>query len=254
VGSFRNPSFERMIEGTLKRASAALRDAGIPYCLMGSLAAWVRGGGESSHDLDFGIRACDVLAAAEALQQAGFGMEIPPEEWLVKAWDGAPGGDESTLVDLIYAPSGMPIDDDVLQRADILHVLAQSMPVIGATDLLVMKLSTLREQNLDYTSAVQIARAIREQVDWPSVRERTAHSPYALAFFTMADRLGITGESPGPVSVLADMQAEERRITPEYIKARSRLAESIDRREPANGNGTAAYEPLSEPRSAHTTA
>src|SRR4051794_38005527 len=99
VTTFSNPSFERLVEGTLKRASAALRDASVPYCLMGSLAAWVRGGPESSHDLDFGIRAQDMLRAAEALEGIGFTIEVPPEEWLVKAWDGEPGGPEATLVD-----------------------------------------------------------------------------------------------------------------------------------------------------------
>ena len=37
--------------------------------------------------------------------------EQPPEEWLVKAWDG------DTLVDLIYCPKGLPMDDDVIAAA-----------------------------------------------------------------------------------------------------------------------------------------
>src|SRR5262249_1973688 len=152
---------------TLKKASSALRDAGIPYCVIGSLAAWVRGAGESSHDLDFGIRVRDLVPAAEALQSAGMTIEIPPEDGLIKAWDPHPQGSyEPTLVDLIYAPSGMPITDELLARCDNLHVLAQAMPVVSPTDQIVMKLATLREQNLDYTSAVNIARAIREQVNW----------------------------------------------------------------------------------------
>jgi hypothetical protein len=125
-------------------------------------------------------------------------IEIPPEDWLIKAWDGGePGSDDATLVDLIYAPSGMPITDEVLARADTLQVLSQWMPVLSATDAVVMKLASLREQNLDYTSVVATARAIREQVDWTEVRERTKDSPYAKAFFTLVEELGVAPPRPG---------------------------------------------------------
>src|SRR4051812_1624565 len=244
VTTFRNASFEQMIEGTLKKTSAALRDAGIPYLVIGSLAAWVRGGPESSHDLDFGIRAKDMIHAAESLEAVGMIIEIPPEDWLIKAWDGGPPDDpEATLVDLIYAPSGMPITDEVLERADLLQVLAQWMPVLSATDSIVNKLLSLREQNLDYTSVVATARAIREQVDWSCVRQQSQHSPYARAFFTMGEALGIVppdGNEPEPVAIIADMQARERRGN-EYSQERQRLAETLRQRRaqaaPRNGHG-----------------
>jgi hypothetical protein len=258
--SFRNASFEQMIEGTLKKTGAALRDAGIPYLVIGSLAAWVRGGPESSHDLDFGIRAADMIHAAEALEGVGMTIEIPPEDWLIKAWDGGPpNAPEATLVDLIYAPSGMPITDDVLERADLLQVLAQWMPVLSATDSIVNKLLSLREQHLDYTSVVATARAIREQVDWAVVRRDTAHSPYARAFFTMAEVLAIAppqGEEPGSVRVIAEMQAQER-LGDEYVQERQRLAESLrQRHRGASGtNGHAGGQRTAEAsRSAQTMA
>ena len=46
------------------------------------------------------IRPDDVDRSLEALSGAGMRPERPPEEWLVKAWDG------DTLVDLIYCPKG----------------------------------------------------------------------------------------------------------------------------------------------------
>jgi hypothetical protein len=237
--TFRNESFERMIEGTLKKSSAALRDADIPYVVIGSLAAWVRGGLESSHDLDFGIRAADMIRAAEALESVGLEIEIPPEDWLIKAWDGEPNSADATLVDVIYAPSGMPITDEVLARADLLQVLAQWMPVLSATDSIVNKLLALREQHLDYTSVVATARAIREQVDWAVVRRDTAHSPYARAFFAMAEVLGIApadGQNPGTVQVIAEMQVKER-IGDEYVEQRRKLAEALRQRRSAGDRG-----------------
>src|SRR3954453_1653035 len=86
------------IEASLKRSVAALRDAGIPFLLGGSLASWARGGPETRHDLDLIIKPDDAEQALEALQQAGMRTERPPEEWLLKAYDG------DTLVDLIYCP------------------------------------------------------------------------------------------------------------------------------------------------------
>lgn len=38
-----------------------------------------------------------------------------------------------------------------------------------------------------------IARSLREQIDWPSLRARVAASPYALAFFTPVEELRIAG-------------------------------------------------------------
>src|SRR3954469_24857912 len=88
------------LEEALKKSAAALRAADIPFLLGGSLASWARGGPETRHDLDLVIKPGDVERALEALVEAGFRAERPPEEWLAKAWDG------ETLVDLIFYPKG----------------------------------------------------------------------------------------------------------------------------------------------------
>jgi hypothetical protein len=33
---------------------------------------------------------------------------------------------------------------------------------------------------------------VREQIDWDEVRKRTSESPYAKAFFTLVEELGVT--------------------------------------------------------------
>jgi hypothetical protein len=38
---------------------------------------------------------------------------------------------------------------------------------------------------------LEVARSLREQIDWNEVRARTDGSPYADAFFTLVERLGI---------------------------------------------------------------
>jgi predicted nucleotidyltransferase len=176
--------FEALV-ATLKKAARALEDAGVPFALGGGLAAWARGGPETDHDLDLMIKAEDAEGALAVLAEAGFRPEKPPEDWLYKAWDGG------VLVDLIFHPSGFPITDDVLERSEEMEVAAVRMRVMSLEDLLVAKLNALDEHHLEYESLLQIARPLREQIDWDDVRARTEGSPYARAFFTLVEGLGI---------------------------------------------------------------
>lgn len=171
-------------EATLKRAAAALREAGIEFALAGSLASWARGGPESRHDLDFLVRPGDAERALAVLEEAGMRPERPPEDWLYKAWDG------DVLVDVIFEPSGLDVDE-ALARAETLSVIALRIPVLALEDLLVTKLMSITEHRLDFSSLLRISRALREQIDWPDVRSRTNASPYARAFFTMLEALDV---------------------------------------------------------------
>ncbi|HEX8068050.1 MAG TPA: nucleotidyltransferase family protein [Thermoleophilaceae bacterium] len=178
------------IAETMKKSAAALREHDVPFLLAGSLASWARGGPETSHDLDFVVRPEDAERALEALVAAGMQSDDPPEEWLHKAWDG------DVLVDLIFSPSGLDAAD-AMERGEVLSVMSMDLPVMALEDVLVTKLCALTEHSLDYQGALEMARALREQVDWSDVRERTAQSPFAEAFFLLLDRLGIV-PAPGP--------------------------------------------------------
>jgi hypothetical protein len=178
--------FESLLNA-MKRAAAVLRDSEIPFALAGGLAVYARGGPPTEHDVDFMLREEDAERALAALRTAGFREERPPEGWLFKVFD----TDES-MIDLIFAPNGRP--DRVpafIDRAEDLEVYAITMPVMSVTDVLATKLLTLKEHELEYDSVVEIARTCREQIDWASVREQTAESPYAKAFFTLAEELGL---------------------------------------------------------------
>jgi len=193
------------IERALKRAAAALRDAGIPFLLGGSLASWARGGPETRHDLDLIIKPEHAERALQALQEAGMRPERPPEEWLLKAWDG------DTLVDLIYCPKGLRVDDELIARGEELAVLGMDIRVMALEDVMATKLLALTEHSLRYESLLQISRALREQIDWPAVRDRTQGSPFARAFFVLLEGLGIVA-GPGAV---ARSQPRVRVVTPQ---------------------------------------
>ena len=198
------------IEHALKRAAAALREADVPFLLGGSLASWARGGPETRHDLDLVIKPEDAERAVQALVDAGMKAEDPPEEWLVKAWDG------DTLVDLIFGPKGLPVTDEVIARGEELAVLGMDMRVMALEDVLTTKLMALTEHSLRYEGLLRIARALREQVDWDEVRSRTAESPFARAFFVLLEGLDILPGGAAPAR-----ETRVRVVTPQGSGART---------------------------------
>jgi hypothetical protein len=100
------------------------------------------------------------------------------------------------MIDLIFRPSGVELDDATFDRADPIAVMAVTTPVMAIDDVLVTKLCALDEHALDFTSLLGIARALREQVDWRALETRTSYSPYARAFFTLVRELDIAPAQP----------------------------------------------------------
>ena len=178
------------IQETLKRTVSALDEAEIPFLIGGSLASWARGGPDTTHDLDVIVKPEDAKRAQQALVAAGMRAEDPPESWLLKVWDG------DVLIDLIFQPAGMTVDDELMARSELVNAAAMDFRVMAIEDVLYTKLNALNEHYLDFSSLLQIARAVREQVDWDRLRERTAGSPYATAFFCLLDELGILDNAP----------------------------------------------------------
>ena len=181
--------FEAITE-SLKRCSGWLREAGIDHVLVGSLAAWARGGPEACSDVDFLVHPEDADRALEVFAEQGLRTERPPEGWLVKAYDG------DVLVDVIFDPQG-PRPEDTFANSEVMPVLSQDMRVQAADDFMVTKLLAFEEHYLPFDELLPVARALQEQIDWASVRARTEDSPYAHGFLEMVARLGICGAASG---------------------------------------------------------
>jgi hypothetical protein len=179
------PTFEELIEA-MKAAVGILQSAEIPFVLGGGLSAWARGGPRSEHDVDFLVRAEDVDVALDAFEAAGWETERPPEGWLVKTWH--PNG---SLVDLIYNPASGPVTDELIERAPLAEVMAVLVHVSTLEDVMVSKLMALTEQEPNFGRVLEWSRALREQIDWAQVRARTEASPFARAFFTLVEGLGV---------------------------------------------------------------
>src|SRR5436190_11982181 len=179
----------------MKKSVAAFREANIPALLAGSLAVWARGGPEARHDLDFVVKPEDAERALQALEDAGMKPERPPEGWLLKAWDG------DVLVDVIYEPRGLVVDDELMARAEEREVMAIGIRLMALEDVLVSKLMSLDEHSADYTQLVLMTRTLRERIDWDDLRARTSPSPFAKAFFTLTEELGIAPRAGSSAAV-----------------------------------------------------
>jgi hypothetical protein len=95
------------------------------------------------------------------------------------------------------------VDGALLGRAGEMTVGAVFMPVLPATDLMIMRLLAFTETACDFSGFLHVSRALREQVDWRRVAAETAESPYA--FLTLLARLGVIEELGIRVDVRGDV-------------------------------------------------
>jgi hypothetical protein len=67
----------------------------------------------------------------------------------------------------------MPVTTEMLDRAEPIEVDSVEMPVLAATDLVTSKWLAMDEHYCDFAQMFPIARALREQVAWHEVAQRT---------------------------------------------------------------------------------
>jgi hypothetical protein len=185
------PSERDEIRDLLKRTAVALKQGDVPFALCGGYAAWVRGAPEPDHDADFLVAEAEAERAAKVLAEAGLEVQEPPEDWLVKVVSGG------SFVDVLWRTCGSPVESDLIDRSETLPVLSVLMPVLAATDILVTKLMALDEHYCDFARLLPVARALREQVDWETVRREVAGNDFAAVFLDLLARLGVVDEVSG---------------------------------------------------------
>jgi hypothetical protein len=183
-------TFDELMDA-LKDVVAVLQTTDVSFVLGGGLAAWARGGPQSEHDVDILLAREDADEALAALAAAGYRVDRPPEGWLFKAWH-----DNGTLIDLIFDPAGGAVDRASIEAAPVLEVMALRIRVAPLEDVLTSKLLAINEQRPTYEDVLELARTLREQIDWDEVRRRTDESPFARAFFTLVEGLGVIEPRP----------------------------------------------------------
>ena len=190
---------QRALREALKRVAVTLKEGDVPFALAGGYALWARGGPEPDHDVDFLVAEQDAPRVADLLADAGLEVVQPPEDWLFKVYqDGA-------MVDVLFRSSGETVDRERLHAVDQIEVESVRMPVLAATDLMADKLNALEEHACDLGAVLPAARAVREQVDWREVRERTRENPFAGAALHLLTSLGVVDHgAEEPVSRTID--------------------------------------------------
>jgi len=131
----------------------------------------------------------------DAMKQAGGILNDAAVPWALggglACW--ARGGPETEHdVDFLIKPADAPMAQDAFAAAG----LKTERPPEGWLlktwiDVLTQKVLALSEQQPDFSSVLELARSLREQVDWDVVRERTSDSPFAKAYFTLLEELEI---------------------------------------------------------------
>lgn len=179
----------------LKLVAVVLKEGGIAYALAGSYGLWARGGPEPDHDVDFMVAEQDAPRARDLLVAHGLDVVQPPEDWLFKVFIG------DAMVDVIFRVNGVPIGRERFEDAEVIEVESVQMAVLPATVLMADKLGAMEEHACNFTVAIPVARAVREQVDWPAVQAATADNPFAQAFLGLLETLDVVPTRGGGASV-----------------------------------------------------
>ncbi|CAL9361468.1 hypothetical protein SUDANB178_00668 [Streptomyces sp. enrichment culture] len=175
-----------------KQIGALLKRAGHPFALAGSVAVYAHGGSRYlQHDADFAILPEDAEAVAATLREAGLGVRLPPEDWLIKTTC------HGQNVDIIFSLAHQPVTREMLDRAHVLPVDSVLMPVLSPTDLIQSLISAFSEHYCDFGSVLPVARAVREKVDWDAVRAACGAEPMPAAFLFLLERLNVIDAQEG---------------------------------------------------------
>jgi hypothetical protein len=246
----------RLLRDLMRHACASLLDAEVRFALMGGFAVWARGGPQPpmTEDVDLAIRARDIDDAANALQRAGFEIVNPDQGWLVKALhDATNRAGERLQVDLIHSPIGLPITDEVLDRATHAYVAGMPVPCLAPIDMMTTKLLVLAPNDLDYTGVVGRARVLREQFDWDELERRAAGNDVALGFFDIARRLRIDPRSAPTDAPSSSIENEPAARVQRLAASHGTTAEDARRRRARDDRFERPATPLSGRRDDVTT-
>src|SRR5215217_6950607 len=117
---------------TLDEAIAAMRDAGIPFLIIGGIASAVMGRDRGTRDVDLFVRPEDARRTLEALECAGFETKVAFPHWLYK------GFKRAVLCDVIFRSSkDVLLDDEMLRRAQDREFRGHMLPIAPPEDLLI---------------------------------------------------------------------------------------------------------------------
>ncbi|KXF56518.1 hypothetical protein AXA44_34295 [Rhodococcus sp. SC4] len=182
---------ETQLMRTLGRAVNILSAADVPFAVGGDCAVHARGGPPAEHQVT-------IIASDEHLTEARTALAAGGMRSIASSRIGSRqvvGGD--LRVTLLHPAGTTGTGEGLLERAERMRIGQIWAPVLSGTDLMIDKLRRLGSHRCDFVPMLPVARALREQVDWPTVAGATADLPCARAFLGLLDDLAVTGSLEG---------------------------------------------------------
>jgi predicted nucleotidyltransferase len=207
-GFTESPSADDVEEGTfhdvLAAAVGALEQKGVPYLLVGGIAASTYGRPRWTHDVDLLVRPVDAGLALDALAAEGFRTEESFPDWLYKADRDGVG------VDVIFSmPGGILLDDDMLARGREETVGGRSVRVISPEDMVVIK-AVVHDEHMPRHWHDGLAILAECDLDWEYVLRRArAHGARRVLSLLLYAQSNDVAVPNGPVRALFDAVFEE---------------------------------------------
>jgi predicted nucleotidyltransferase len=177
----------------LAESVAVAERSGLPYAVMGGIAASALGRDRWTHDVDLFVRRQDARSLLRRYDEAGFDVEERDEAWLFKAWR------DQVMIDLIFevgADAADPIDFDEEMRARVREVVFEGvrMPVLSPEDLVVIKALVHKEHRArHWFDALGLIRA--GGLDWEYLlrraKQRNPRRVLSLLLYAQSDGLEV---------------------------------------------------------------
>lgn len=193
-----------------KLALDTLNAAGAPYVVAGAYAIYEHTGiYRQTKDLDLFFEPKDVLAAAYALRDAGFDMQLEQAHWLAKAFK------ENVMIDLIYGMgNGVSFIDAAWREYSREGILAGAAVRIAPTeDLLWHRLFIHERHRQDMSDILHLILTQGDTMDWDRLVKRVGpHWPLLLAQIHLFHYVYPGFRSRIPTSVTEALLARSREI------------------------------------------
>ncbi|MEN3362024.1 MAG: hypothetical protein V7637_6006 [Mycobacteriales bacterium] len=193
VGEVADGEFRRVLAEVVEVADAS----GLPYAVMGGIAASALGRERWTHDIDLFVRPEHARPLLERFAAAGFSTEERDQDWLFKASRGP------VVVDLIFqvtadaAAWAIEFDEQMSQRVRRVGFLGVRLPVISPEDLIVIKAVVHKEHRArHWFDALGLIAA--GGLDWPYLLRRAEAGRLrvlSLLLYARSDGLDV----PAPV-------------------------------------------------------
>ena len=191
--------------GVLDETMQTLRDAGIPFLLIGGIGSAVFGRDRGTRDIDLFVRPENAKKVLELLGERDYTTKIEYEHWLYKAFK------HDVLVDVIFRSSrDILLDEEMLRRARTMRFRGREVPVAPPEDLMVMKAIAASEDTPRYWyDAIAIIAAAELDWDYVLARARQHGARRILSLLLFADSVDLVVPR-GPIETLYDAVSSRR--------------------------------------------